>query len=77
MSEKMGHPGERLRREALPRLGSLNALAGRLGLSVGMTSELLHGRVSVNPALATRIAGMLGGEGVDYIAPAEEFDARQ
>ncbi|MBI1383953.1 MAG: hypothetical protein GC150_03460 [Rhizobiales bacterium] len=73
MAQMAEHPGIRLRREALPRFGgSLPALAGRLDVSVGVASELLDGRVTIGPALAARIATVLGGERTDWYLPLDE-----
>lgn len=76
MTSTSNHPGEVLRREILPRLGgSVAALAGQLNLSEGMASELLQGHVAVSPAIASRLADVLGGSRADYLSAVEDFEA--
>jgi addiction module HigA family antidote len=57
------HPGEILREDVLPALKmSQTEFAERLGVSRLTVSELLHGRRSLSPDMAARIAKLLRGE---------------
>jgi antitoxin HigA-1 len=55
------HPGEVLRLDMLPSLGlTQTELAERLGITRHRLNEILHGRRSVTPDTAMRLARVLG-----------------
>ncbi len=55
------------------RVGSsVDVVADRLNVSRGVASELLDGRVRVTPAIAGRIAVVLGGKADDYVQLEED-----
>ncbi len=56
------HPGEILREDVLPALKmTQTAFAQRLGVSRLSVSELLHGKRSMTPEMAARVAKLLRG----------------
>lgn len=62
------HPGEILREDVLPALKmSQTEFAERLGVSRLTVSELLHGRRSLSPDMAARIAKLLRSEAAFWL----------
>ena len=56
------HPGEILREDVLPALRMTQTnFAQRLGVSRLSVSELLHGKRSMSPEMAARVARLLRG----------------
>jgi addiction module HigA family antidote len=69
------HPGEMLLEEFLKPLGiSQNAFAIRLGVSYPRFNEIIHGRRSVTPDTALRLARVLGMPADFWLGLQQDWD---
>ena len=72
------HPGEILREEFLAPLGlSANALSLALRVPVTRITEILHGRRSVTPDTALRLARYFGTSAEMWLSLQTEHDLRK
>jgi addiction module HigA family antidote len=71
------HPGELLREDVLPALGIPKAeVAKRLGISRAMLYAILAEKVPVSPAMALRLARLLGGSAEALLNMQRDYDLR-
>lgn len=69
------HPGEVLKEDVLPTLSiSKTDFAKALGLSRQSLYDILNGRLAINPAVALRLARMIGGSAEMWMALQAEYD---
>lgn len=77
-NRKPTHPGAVLREDVLPALAmSQTELAQLLNVSRLSVSELLHERRSLSPAMATRIATLLGTSAESWLLMQQALDLWQ
>ena len=71
------HPGEILREEfLLPSNMSANALAVALNVPATRIGEILHGRRSITPDTALRLALYFGGDASSWLNLQQSFDLK-
>ena len=74
---KPTHPGEVLREDILPGLGLPKAeVARRLGISRAMLYSILDEKAPVTPAMALRIAKLLGTSAEVWVNLQRDYDLR-
>lgn len=71
------HPGEFLREDILPLLGiPKTEIARRLGISRAMLYAILEERAPVSPAMALRLAKLLGTTPESWLNMQRDYDLR-
>ncbi|MCB1372657.1 MAG: HigA family addiction module antidote protein [Rhodobacteraceae bacterium] len=71
------HPGELLREDILPALGlSKAAIAKRLGISRARLYATLGEKAPVTPAMALRLARLIGGNAEIWLSMQRAYDLR-
>lgn len=71
------HPGELLREDILPALGLTRVeVARRLGISRALLYAILSEKAPVTPAMALRLARLLGGSAESWLNVQRTYDLR-
>lgn len=71
------HPGELLREDILPALGLTRVeVARRLGISRALLYAILSEKAPVTPAMALRLARLLGGSPESWLNVQRTYDLR-
>lgn len=74
---KPTHPGEFLREDVLPALGiPKTEVAKRLGISRAMLYAILAEKAPVSPAVALRLARLLGTSAESWLNMQRDYDLR-
>lgn len=72
------HPGEVLRRVYMqPHHTSQNELARRLGVTPRLVNEIIHGKRAITARTALLLAGVYGGDGMDWLERQAMWDLHQ
>lgn len=72
------HPGEVLREDVLPSLGiPKTEVARRLGISRAMLYAILEERAPISPAMALRLAKLLGTTAESWLNMQRDHDLRK
>ena len=74
---KPTHPGEMLREDVIPALGiPKTEIAKRLGISRAMLYAILDESAPVSPAMALRLARLLGTSAESWLNMQRDYDLR-